>query len=339
MAFPLDAAALRRVAVFGALLFGAASHAFAQAFIPARGDGTISVSYQNIRTQGQLDTNGTQLIPSGGPREGTDGHALLGYIEYGLSDRIAVHGSLPYIQTKYQGCCAHPVGVNGQPSTLDDGTYHGTFQDFYFGSRFKLLESARLAVTPFVEVVIPSHHYESLGQAAAGRDLRALVVGAAVGGFADDLLAGLHFQTRLSYAFAQNAVDVHPNRTGIDSSVGYFFTPRFAIDFLETFQYTQAGIDWNVPPFPIGFRDGRPLTEDYILNHDRLARTNALTFGVGASFALTEKVGLFGTVSKLAWGENLPAPRVITVGLNLGFQTRRSPSRSKPNVKRSVRVQ
>jgi len=323
MPFRSHAGVSRSVAVLAALLFGSASYASAQAFIPAPGEGTISVSYQNIRTHGQLDWHGTQLAQPDEGRQGTDGHALLWYVEYGLSDRIAVHASLPYIQTKYQGCCAHTIGVNGQPSTLDDGTYHGTFQDFYFGSRFKLYASAPLAVTPFVEVVIPSHNYESLGQSVAGRDLRALVVGAAVGGFADDLLAGLHFQTRISYAFVQNAVDIHPNRTGIDSSVGYFVTPRCAIDFLETFQYTQAGTDWGIPPFGIGFRDGTPMTQDYGLNHDRLARSNALTFGVGATFALTEKVGFFGTVSKIAWGANLSAPRSITVGLNLGFQTHR----------------
>jgi hypothetical protein len=323
MPFRSHAGVSRRVGVVAALLFGSASHASAQAFIPAPGEGTISVSYQNTRTHGQLDWHGTQLATPEEGRQGTDGHALLWYVEYGLSDRIAVHASLPYIQTKYQGCCAHTFGVNGQPSTLDDGTYHGTFQDFYFGSRFKLYASTPLAVTPFVEVVIPSHNYESLGQSVAGRDLRALVVGAAVGGFADDLLAGLHFQTRISYAFVQNAVDIHPNRTGIDSSVGYFVTPRFAIDFLETFQYTQAGTDWGIPPFGIGFRDGTPMTRDYGLNHDRLARSNALTFGVGATFALTDKVGFFGTVSKIAWGANLSAPRSITVGLNLGFQTHR----------------
>ena len=335
MPFPSRATSTSRVAVFGALLFAVASHASAQAYIPAPGEGTISVSYQNIRTHGQLDLDGIQLAKPGGPREGTDGHALLWYIEYGLSDRIAVHASLPYIQTKYQGCCAHTVGINGQPSSLDDGTYHGAFQDFYFGSRFKLYASAPVAVTPFVEVVIPSHQYESLGQSVAGRDLRTLVVGAAVGGFADDLLAGLHYQTRISYAFVQNAVDIHPNRTGIDSSIGYFVTPRFAIDFLETFQYTYDGTDWNIPPFFIGFRDGRPMTEDYGLNHDRLARSNALTFGIGASFALTDKVGFFGTVSKLAWGTNMPAPRNITVGINLGFQTPRSSSRPKPTVTRA----
>jgi len=230
------------------------------------------------------------------------------------------------------------VGLKGQPSTLDDGTYHGTFQDFYFGSRFKLFESAPFAVTPFVEVIIPSHHYESLGQSAAGRDLRAVVVGAAVGGFADYVTPGLYFQTRLSHAFVQEAVDIHPNRTGIDSSVGYFVTPRFAIEFLETFQYTHDGLDWNIPPFFVGFRDERPRTgtpRDYGLTHDRLARSNALTFGVGASFAISEKIGVFGTWSKLAWGENLAAPRSVTVGMNLGFQTRQSP-RPNPIVNRPL---
>jgi hypothetical protein len=311
-----------RIAICTALWSGAAAPSAAQAFIPRTGEGTVSVAYHSIRTHGQLDRYGTQLAPEGGPREGTDDHSLVLYIEYGLSNRFAVHVSLPYIQSRYQGPAAHTIGINGQPSNLDDGTFHGSFQDFYFGTRFKLVESARFAVTPFVEVIIPSHHYESLAQTAPGRDLRALVAGAALGGFADDLLPGLHFQTRLSHAFYQEIADVRPNRTGIDSSVGYFVTPRFALEFLQTFQYTHDGIDWNIPPYFLGFRDGREMTEEYGFNHDRLARSSALTFGGGASFAFTEKFGVFGTFSKLAWGENLPAPRSITVGVNWGFQTR-----------------
>ena len=324
--------------VFAALLIGFPSWVSAQPFIPAAGTGTVSVAYHSIVTYGQHDTFGTQLAEPGEPRDGTDSHIVLWYVEYGLSNRIAVHASLPFVQSRYQGCCPHEVGLDGQPSNLDNGTYHGTFQDMYFGTRFKLFESAPFAMTPFVEVIIPSHHYESLGQSAAGRDLRALVVGAAVGGFADSVTPGLYFQTRLSYAFVQKAVDIRPNRTGIDSSVGYFVTPRFAIEFLETFQYTHDGLDWNIPPFFIGFRDGRQMTRDYGLNHDRLARSNALTLGVGASFALTERIGVFGTWTKLAWGENLAAPRSVTVGMNLGFQTRGS-SRPNPNVSRPLPFQ
>jgi hypothetical protein len=327
------------VIVFAAVLIGFAFPVSAQPYIPAQGEGTVSLAYHSIFTHGQLDTFGTQLTSSGGPRNGTDSHGLLWFVEYGLSDRIAVHASLPYIQTRYQGCCAHTVGLQGQPSTLDDGTFHGSFQDFYFGSRFKLLESTRFAVTPFVEVIIPSHHYESLGQSAVGRDLRALVAGAAIGGFADNLLPGLHFQARLSYAFLQKAVDIRPNRTAIDSAVGYFVTPRLAIEFVQTFQYTYDGVDWIRPPGSIGLHDGRPMNRDYVLNHDRLARSNALALGGGASFAVTENVGVFGTMTKLAWGQNLPAPRSLTVGLNWSFQTRWSASRPNPNVNRLVAFQ
>lgn len=311
-----------RIAVFAAAVVVSASQVSAQPFIPAAGEGTVSVSYQSIRTHGQHNDFGTQLAGSGGPRDGTDNHVLVWYVEYGLTDRIAVHVSLPYIRSRYQGGSPHGVGIKGQPSNLDDGSFHGSFQDFYFGTRFKLVDSARFTVTPFVEAIIPSHHYESLGQASVGRDLRALVVGAAIGSFADDLIPGLHFQTRLSYAVVQKAVDVRPNRTAIDSAVGYFITPRLAIEFIETFQYTHDGIDWLPGALAVHNRD--VWSRAYGLNHDRLARSNALTFGAGASFAITEKIGVFGTVSKLAWGENLAAPRSMTVGMNWHFQTRRS---------------
>jgi hypothetical protein len=313
------------VVVCGALLWGFASSASAQAFIPSPGEGTVSLSYQSVVTDGQHGVSGKQLGQLA--LDVTNTHALLWYVEYGLTNRIAVHASLPYMQIRYRGGFPHEIGIKGQPSNLDDGTYHGSVQDFYIGTRFKLLESSRFALTPFVEVIIPSHHYESLGQAAVGRDLRALVVGAAVGGFADDLLPGLHFQTRVSYAYLQQAVDIRPNRTAIDSAVGYFVTPRFAIQFIETFQLTHDGIDWVPPPEFLAVHDGRPMTLEYFLNHDRLVRANALNFGAGISFNFTDRVGVFGTFTKLAWGENLPPPRSITVGMNWSFQTRQSVSR------------
>jgi hypothetical protein len=69
------------------------------------------------------------------------------------------------------------------------------------------------------------------------------------------------------------------------------------------------------------------MTLEYFLNHDRLVRANALNFGAGISFNFTDRVGVFGTFTKLAWGENLPPPRSITVGMNWSFQTRQSVSR------------
>jgi len=332
-----------RLIAFGAVLFGFAAHATAQAFIPAPGDGTVSVSYQSVNTRGQHGASG-EWFPNAPqlpqlPGESTNTHAVIWYVEYGLAKRFAVHASLPYMQVRYKGPVPHTTGFDGQPSDLDDGTYHGTFQDFYFGTRFKAVESPRFALTPFVEVIIPSHEYESLAQTAVGRDLRALVLGAAVGGFADYLLPGLHFQTRVSYAVVQRAVDIRPNRTGIDSAVGYFVTPRLAIQFIQTFQLTHDGIDFVGPPDILAVHDGTPFTDEHGRNHDRLVRANSLNFGGGIAFQFTERAGVFATYGKLAWGQNLPAPRSITVGMNWSFKTSRSASRVSPSVNRPIGFQ
>ena len=303
----------------------------AQPYTPAAGEGAVSGSYQFISSSGQ---RGIDFSPEP-PLDTTQTHAFIWYVEYGLTNRIAVHASLPAMMVRYEGPTPHDVGLHGQPNDIDDGTYHGGFQDFYFGTRFKLLQSPRFALTPFVEAIIPSHHYESLGHAAVGRDLRALVVGAAVGGFAEGLLPGLYFQTRVSQAFLQQAADIRPNRTGIDSAVGYFVTPRLALQFVQTFQYVYDGIDWSINnPYTIGPHDGSDLTEAQAYNHDRLARSNFLNFGGGVTFALTEKVGVFATTGSMAWGQNLIRPTSLTIGATWGFQTprarRANPSLSHP---------
>jgi hypothetical protein len=324
--FFLPRTAMSRPALCVVLLCGVVSPAAAQAFIPPPGQGTVSLSYQSVRTRGQHRVSGEQQTADPGLFGVTDTHALIWYVEYGLTERIAVHASLPYMQVRYEGTFPHTIGFKGQPSNLDDRTYHGTFQDFYVGTRFKLLESSRFALTPFAEVTLPSHQYESLAQSAVGRDLRTLVVGAAVGGFADDFIPGLHFQSRISYAFVEQAADIRPNRTGIDSSVGYFITPRFAIQFIETFQLTHDGIDWVPPPEFLSVHDGRPFTLEHLFNHDRLARSNSLNLGAGVSFELSPSLGVFATFTKLAWGQNLPPPRSITVGMNWTFRTHGAPS-------------
>jgi hypothetical protein len=161
--------------------------------------------------------------------------------------------------------------------------------------------------------------------------LRAFVSGVAIGGFVDQVLPGLHFQTRVSYAVVQQAVDIRPNRTGIDSAVGYFLTPRLAIQFIQTFQLTHDGIDWVGPPEFLALHDGRPMNAQYGLNHDRLVRANSLNFGAGVAFELSQRIGVFATFTKLAWGENLPPPRSVTAGMNWNFQTSRSAARSNPS--------
>jgi hypothetical protein len=314
--------------VFAACLGVFARAAAAQPFLPSAGDGTVTVMYQGVFTRGQLNTSGQNISP-----DSTNAHALIWLVEFGLSDRLAVHASLPFLMVRFAGGPnPHRVGINGQPSDLDDGRYHGAFQDFYFGARFKLVQSPRIAVTPFAEAIVPSHHYESLGQSVVGRDLRAVVVGAAVGGFADDLLPGLYFQTRLSYAVVQEVLDIRANRSGVDSAVGYFLSPRFAIQFVETFQFVHDGIDFVGSGPSLAIHSGGLITRAHFLNHDRLLRSNVLSLGAGFTFAVTDSMAIFATATTMAWGENIQRPRSVTVGTNWNFQTRRGATRANPNV-------
>jgi len=308
-----------------ALLLLPAQPSAGQAFIPTAGDGTVSASFQSIRSSPQLDSTGAKGVPEG---ENWDTQALIWHVEYGLTDRIAVHASLPFMMTRYEGPLPH--------SDYDDGTYHGAFQDFYFGARYGVVQSPGFALAPFVEVVIPSHRYESISQASPGRDLRVLLVGAAVGGFLDGFLPGLYYQTRISYGFAQDVVDIRPHRTGIDSAVGYFVNPRLGVQFMQTFQYSHNGMWFTFnPEFRADITGGGEVTEDHWINHDRLLRARVLAFGGGMTYAVNESVGVFATATTAAWGRSLPRPeRAFTVGVNWSFQTGRSSSRANPNVSR-----
>jgi hypothetical protein len=295
-----------------ALLGGAASVA---AQTP-RGEGNLTLTYEQGYTRGQLNNAGELIAP-----DSTDAHALVWDVDFGVTSRLTVNASLPYMSVRFAGG-PHPhlVGIHGQPSNLDDGRYHGSAQDFHVGGRWTLVESRRLMVAPFAEAILPSHHYESLGQSVVGQDLRALTIGAAVSGFADAVLPGLYFQTEVSHAVVQKILAVRPDRSRVDSEVGYFLTPRFAVRFVETFQFTHDGVDFVGSRPAIVVHSSNASSFDYFLNHDRLLRTNVVNLGGGVSLALTDSLELFATAAKTAWGENVQRNRAVTVGTNLHFR-------------------
>jgi hypothetical protein len=323
------------VLTVAAVLLLAARPSAGQAFIPAAGDVTVSASFQSVSTSGQLNSSGVELFP-----DSTDSQASIWHVEYGLTDRIAVHAALPLMMVRYEGPNPHPVGRDLQPSDIDDGSYHGSFQDFYFGARYGVVQTPHFALAPFVEVVIPSHHYESLGQAVVGRDLRVLLVGAAVGGFLDDVLPGLHFQTRVSYAIAQDVLDIQTNRSGIDSALGYFVTPRVAVQFIETFNYIHDGMDFIGPDATPVLTNGATPTLEHYLNHDRLIRSRVLSLGGGLTYALNDSLSVFASATTMAWGRNVQRPvRALTAGMSWSFHTRGSASVPNPNVNRRVALE
>jgi hypothetical protein len=297
------------------------SSAWAQAFVPPAGEGNVTISYQNLFARGHLDLNGDRMT---GPA-GTDpiqAHAFLVEAEFGLTNRLALNASIPYIAAKYGGDTPHRVGGTGPAQEWDDGSYHATWQDYLFGLRYNVV-TRPVAITAFAERVVPSHHYPALAHAAVGKDLLALVVGGAVGGFLDGALPGLFFHSQYSFTRTEQIVGIRPNRSRVDGEVGYFVTPRLAVRFLANYQLTHDGFDlisFATPMTEALFhRTGEHIPANYRRYHDQLQRSDYITVGGGAALAVNDSMEIFVAASQTVWGKNIHPLRGVSVGLNTHF--------------------
>ena len=323
------ASALGTAAILVSLwLLPAARDASAQAFVPAAGEGTVSFLFQNFHvTDHYLTTTRADFL---GP---IDTNVFVVDASYGLTDRLTVDVALPFVVSKYSGDYPHPLPIG--PVTIDDGRYHGTFQDVRLAVRFNVVRG-RTAVTPFVGSFVPSHGYEHLAHSAPGRNLKELQVGVSVATLLDRLVPGAFVQGRYSYGFVQPVNDLsnirlNGNRSNADLEVGYFVTPGLRVFLLGSGQLTHGGIDFT----PIGPDDfwqsnlqlvSTPEGAHAFRNHDRIDRFNYLNVGGGASVAVTDNVDLFGSYMWTAAARNGHAlSRAASVGFSVGFARARKP--------------
>jgi hypothetical protein len=282
--------------------------AWAQAWTPPQGEGTVSVQFQDAFVKyHQLPT--VRL-----DRGHISGETLLVDFTYGLTDRVAVSVSLPWVASKYDGLRPHQFPI-------DDGSYHSTFQDFRFDVRYNVARKS-VVVTPFVGTILPSHGYEYFAHSAVGRNVRELQVGANWATLLDPVLPGLFLQGRYSYGFAERILDISHNRSNLDLEVGYFVKPEFRVFALGAGQLTHGGVDLNgnslITLGPVVFP-----------HHDRIARDNILNVGVGAGYSLTPSVDVFGSVIHTVAGRNIHAlQHSLTVGASWSFATRRARTRA-----------
>lgn len=301
---------------------GLPGRTLAQAWLPSRGEGMVTITYQGTSARGELDRYGEPYWVEGTTRA----HTFTPEIEWGLSERVAMNVTLPFIVARYRGNHAHDFDHHGEPSSLDDGAYHGGTQDFRFGVRYGLKRGA-LAIAPFAEGVVPSRHYEYIGHSAIGDALWLFRAGLNVGGFLDRVTPGLYFHSQLSYTLAEELVGIRPNRSRLESEVGYFVTPRLAVRFLETLVSTHNGLL---------FPESRFAIPAFLFNHDPIKRRNFLNVGGGVSVAVSDSLGAFAAVVGTVWGENVHPVRGVTTGITWHFRANSSGVAPSRNSRRSL---
>lgn len=151
---------------------------------------------------------------------------------YSFTDKLAMSASIPFLARKYNPDnnadpysdygARHKLADGSVP--LDDGRYHGSFQDIGLRLRYNL--TARpFMITPYVEYNTPSHDYLFFSHAIVGNHVKSLGIGSYFGAAFDRALPNSYVQSRFGYTFDEKILDISRNRIIGDVEFGYFFTP------------------------------------------------------------------------------------------------------------------
>jgi hypothetical protein len=273
----------------------------AQAWVPARGEGSVSLTYQHYDVAGHFDAQGHKNTNGG-----TESQVLVTELDYGVTDSLGLTVTLPFIGSKYTGPPSYFVGTHLTfPGPLDDGTYHAAFQDLRIEVR-RLIWAGPVAFAPFVGASFPTHDYETVGEAVPGRHRKDLQFGTNVGADLDRLLSGLYVQGRYAYGIAERVNNFPFTRSNIDLEGGYAIGPRVVIRGLMDQQIRHQGPSVD------------ELAADWV-DHDRFIAPSYINLGGGISVSVTRSTDISALWVATASGSNgAHRARTLAIGITLG---------------------
>lgn len=275
--------------------------AFAQAWVPPAGAGSITLLTQYIDNTGHRLDDGS-LIADGKSND----VALYLEAEYAPAERLSLSVGIPYVFARYVG-----PGPSLANLPVDScRCWHSGWQDFGFTVRVNLL-SGSVALTPSVSYGVPSHAYNYEGEAVLGRRLQELRLGVDAGARLDRISPRLSLQGRYAYAFVEKVLDVPNNRSNISIEPAFQATRHFAVRGLLMFQHTHGGL--RVP--------ADIMAPELFRQHDRMLRDNNWRIGVGASYSWS-RLDVFGSYVEYVDGTNTHAGRAFTAGVSWPFEWR-----------------
>jgi hypothetical protein len=281
-----------------------------QAWVPDKGEGTETVTLQDNFVKDHLGADGKRFDV---------GHIrtfiLLQDIDYGVTDKLALDVSIPFVLAKYYGPRPHQLPV-------DNGNYHGNFQDVRIVLRYNL-RTRPLMVTPFVALGVPSNDYIYFAHSAAGTQQREYVIGSSFGRGFEPILSRAYAQGSYLFMIPEEVMGIRTYRSRVDWDVGYFATKRLAVRALGTLQVGHSGYQVGDPPADLGDFPTRVPSNVKWYHHDQTSRISFLNLGGGGNFAITKSLTGFLVLTTTVWGRNGHALSLGEVlGLSWNFRTR-----------------
>ena len=297
----------RWMSVAGAtwLAWTAPSPATAQAWLPPRGEAAVVLGDQLLHGGDHLTLDGESL-----DRGRMRWNTLICDLGYGLTDRVSVRVTVPYVHSKYTGAYPHlPPGR----ASVDDGAWHGSLQDIRLEGRV-LATTGAIAVTPFVSATFPLAGYETHAHSAAGKGVRELTAGVYAGRRLDPALPDGYVHARVAFTAPERVLGVWNHRTNAGLELGYFVTPGVTVRATTALQVAHGGYR-----FPVDAPRARPA----YLHHDQSIRERFFQVGAGAVFVVTGSMDVFVSVFETVRGTNSVRMRGATVGAAWGFSPAR----------------
>jgi hypothetical protein len=286
-----------RAALTLVVFLAAASTASAQAWLPAKGEGSVSVLFSNTLSK-------RHYLPDVAYDRGhIDSNTMLFDVTYGLSDRLAVTVGLPVVTSRYRGSFPH------RPITLDDGAWHTSPQDFRMNVRYNVARGP-LQVTPFIGSELPANDYPYFAHAAPGRQLKEVLAGVSAGRLFAEL--GLVLQGQYAMNFSEGALDYARRYSTASIESAYFVIPALRVMASASGRIGHTGIDLPV--------NGALLTPDQFLHHDQISRERFFNVGGGVAITLNETTDLFVAYTRTVTGRNTHATdRGLSLGMSWSF--------------------
>ena len=270
----------------------------AQAWTPAKGEGSVTFTYQKVDVRDHFDA-------AGDVEDRGRIHTLntIVALEYGLTNKLAIDFDLAYVASKFEALGRRPHGPD------DDGFFHPKFADVHIDLRYNVLKR-KLVVTPFVGVTIPTHDYEVRGHSAVGRGFHELLIGASVGRQLNPVFPNGYVHLRYSYAILKRFAGFNLNHSNTDWEVGWLANKTIAFRFIGSWQKSYGGLE-----FPAGV----VLTRAQFQIHDRVARADYVQLGGGVTFSVNRSFDIHTAYVKTVSARNTHGDGGIILGFSWRF--------------------
>ncbi len=194
--------------------------------------------------------------------------------------------------------------------SIDDGDYHGGFQDLYVGAQYLAIDGP-LSVSPLVSYGFPVSNYPFYANAAIGRQLKELHVGASLE--FTPYFSDWFFQADLAHVFSESVLGVDLDYWRMYLSAGYYVTARFA---------PRVFVNHRNAPNALGFPEDYPDYDTELgYRHDQTLKHNFVDAGLGFDYLISDRYQVSATYYRTIDPEQVAeVDHAFTMGLKRLFR-------------------